>query len=290
MAATSSSSSPASPPPEMESPPSLSPQPIPLERVSDFISSNRPPPLPPGSPPPPPPLPPGTPPPSDDEGVIIEEEEEEEKEFPEEIRMADDDEGLRRETLEKKTRRQAPSGVEEEFGPRIIRMADDGSTTITRLRKKTRRHGVEEEFRPRSIIRMADDGTQEKKTRAQVVVDNARRLRRLQRPYQPHQPRYFNHMCDEEKSLVKKIKKFRNGKSMRVANKSTVHLYKYRHDKLPLLIGKLHRTHNILQQQYNIHMSIPSQRTMKWKLPITIIGYNAKSLFESLCEIERIVY
>ena len=254
MAATSSSS-PSSPPPEMESP-SLPPQHIPLERVSDFISSNRPP-LPPGPPPSPPPLPPGPPPPSDDEGVIIEEEEEEE--FPppsgveEEFRMADDGSTTR-------------TGIEEEFGPRIIRMADDGSTTITRLR------------------------TQEKKTRAQEVVDNARRLRRLQRPYQPHQPRYFNHMCDKEKSLVKKIKKFRNGKNMRVANENTVHLFKYRHERLPLLIGKLHRTHNILQQRYNILMSIPSERMMKWKLPITIIGYNAKSLFESLCEIERIVY
>ena len=248
--------SPSSPPPEVSLSESQNlPQLIPLEQVW----SNRP----------------ATPPPSDDEdeGVQLEEEEE----FPtlsgvgETLtrlrRRAEEEFGARRRAEEFPTMRRA----EKEFGPRTRRADNDEE---------------KEEFLPRSRTRTTREkvNNETRRQSAQDIVDNARRR------YQPHQPRYFNNMRDEEISLVKNIKKFRNGKHMSVANASTVHLFEYRHEKLKLLVGKLHRTQNILQQQYNIDMSIPSERTMKWNLPITVTGYNSKLLLESLCEIERIVY
>ena len=248
--------SPSSPPPEVSLSESQNlPQLIPLEQVW----SNRP------APPPPPP-----PPSDEDEGVQLDNDEEEE-EFP-------TPPGGVGETLRRLRR------AEEEFGPR--------TSAITRRADNDEEEEEEEEFSrppPRSRTRRTQEKVNNnnkmiRRQTAQEIVDKARRR------YQPHQPRYFNHMCDKEISLVKNVKKFRNGKNMRVANANTVHLYNYRYEKLKLLVGKLHRTQNILQQQYNIDMSIPSERTMKWNLPITLVGYNSKKLFESLCEIERIVY
>ena len=282
--------SPSSPPPEVSLSESQNlPQLIPLEQVW----SNRP------APPPPPP-----PPSDEDEGVQLDNDEEEE-EFP-------TPPGGVGETLTRLRRR-----AEEEFRPRsaITRRAEEFPTPpggVGETLRRLRRAG--EEFGPRTsaITRRADNDEEEEEEeefsrppprsrtrRTQEKVNNNNKSRRqtaqeivdkARRRYQPHQPRYFNHMCDKEISLVKNVKKFRNGKNMRVANANTVHLYNYRYEKLKLLVGKLHRTQNILQQQYNIDMSIPSERTMKWNLPITITGYNSKLLLESLCEIERIVY